>query len=338
MTAPAASAESGQSTGQPTRPTLAALREAARIVHRGMAPTAQLNWPQLSAAFGAEVWVKHENQTPLGAFKVRGGLVYFERLLQREADIAGVICATRGNHGQSVAYAAGRAGLRCTIVVPHGNSREKNAAMRALGAELIEHGADFQDAREHADALAQQHGWHLVPSFHDDLVLGVASYALEWFDALDAPLDTVYVPIGLGSGICGLIAARDALGLPTEIVGVVSGGAPAYARSLAAGHCVPHAVTTRLADGMACRVPEPAAFAIIRDGAARVVEVSDAGIAAAMRLIFETTHNVVEGAGAAATAAARQEGARIAGRRVGLVFSGGNIDRAVYAAVLAEAA
>ncbi|MGH8447448.1 MAG: threonine dehydratase [Solimonas sp.] len=313
---------------------LDALREAARLVHGVLAPTPALRWPQLDAVLGAQAWVKHENQTPLGAFKVRGGLVYFERLLRREPAVVGVICATRGNHGQSVAYAAGRAGLRCVIVVPHGNSREKNAAMRALGAELIEQGADFQEAREHAQALAAAQGLHLVPSFHDDLVLGVASYALELFDAAGA-LDVVYVPIGLGSGICGMIAARDALGLATEIVGVVSSGAPAYARSLAAGHVVSHAVTTRLAYGMACLVPEPAAFAAIRAGAARVIEVDDAELAAAMRLAFETTHNVVEGAGAASTAAALRERAAIAGRRVGLVFSGGNIDREVYAAVLA---
>ncbi|WP_245586135.1 threonine dehydratase [Solimonas soli] len=319
----------------PTRPTLAVLRAAADIVHRHMAPTAQRAWPQLSAALGAEVWVKHENQTPLGAFKVRGGLVYFERLLRREPQLAGVIGATRGNHGQSVAYAAGRAGLPCVIVVPHGNSREKNAAMRALGAELIEHGEDFQEAREHAGALAQERRLHLVPSFHDDLVLGVASYALELFDATGT-LDRVYVPIGLGSGICGVIAVRDALGLSSEIVGVVASGAPAYARSLAAGRCVPHAVTTVLADGMACRVPEPAAFDIIRAGASRIVEVGDDEIAAAMRLAFETTHTVVEGAGAAALAAAWREREVLAGRRIGLIFSGGNIDRALYAAVLAE--
>lgn len=317
------------------QPDLAALREAERLVHRHMSPTAQRNWPQLSAAFGTEVWVKHENQTPLGAFKVRGGLVYFARLLQSKPQVPGVICATRGNHGQSVAYAAARASLPCVIVVPHGNSREKNAAMRALGAELIEHGEDFQAAREHAEVLARERGLHWVPSFHEDLVLGVASYALELFDAVGV-LDTVYVPIGLGSGICGLIAVRDALQLPTEIIGVVSSGAPAYARSPAAGRCVSHAVTTQLADGMACRVPEPDAFDVIRKGAARIVEVDDAEIAAAMRLAFETTHTVVEGAGAAALAAAWRERASLASRRVGLIFSGGNIDRALYASVLAE--
>ncbi|NKF22829.1 threonine dehydratase [Solimonas marina] len=316
------------------RYTHAELTAAAEIVHRGMAPTACLRWPLLDAALGCTAWVKHENQTPLGAFKVRGGLVYFERLTQRAPDVRGVICATRGNHGQSVAYAASRFGLSSTIVVPHGNSREKNAAMRALGAALIEHGSDFQEAREHAQQLAAERGLHLVPSFDDALVLGVASYALELFDAA-GPLDTVYVPIGLGSGICGMIAARDALGLATQIVGVVSSGAPAYARSLAAGHVVAHEVTTQLADGMACRVPEPQAFEIIRRGAERLVDVGDDEIAVAMRLAFETTHNVLEGAGAAATAAALQERERNAGRHIGVVFSGGNIDRPVYAGVLA---
>nr|WP_211213564.1 threonine dehydratase [Solimonas variicoloris] len=316
------------------RYTLDELRDAARSVQAAMTPTPAQRWPLLEAALGTEVWLKHENHTPLGAFKLRGGLVYFERLLRREPDIAGVICATRGNHGQSVAFAAARAGLRSVIVVPHGNSREKNAAMRALGAELIEHGEDFQAAREHAEGLATARGLHLVPSFHDDLVLGVASYALELFESA-GPLDVVYVPIGLGSGICGTIAARDALGLATEIVGVVSAGAPAYARSLAAGRALPHPVSTQIADGMACRVPEPRALAIIGAGAARVVEVSDAEVAAAMRLLFETTHNVAEGAGAASTAAALQARDALAGRRIGLILSGGNIDRPLYTAVLA---
>ena len=319
--------------------TLPALQAAARTVHAVMPPTPQYRWPLLEAAFatrpddGTQVWVKHENHTPVGAFKVRGGLVFFDRLLGSGQRPAGVVSATRGNHGQSVALAAARHGVPALIVVPHGNSREKNAAMRALGAELVEAGDDFQAARGHAHALAADRGWMMVPSFHPDLVAGVASSALELFGA--APdLHTVYVPIGLGSGACGLVAARDALGLATRIVGVVSTGAPAYALSLAVGQPVSHAVTTVLADGMACSTPEPAALAMLQTGLHGVVQVSDAEVAAAMRRLFEATHQVAEGAGAAALAAAWQQRDQNAGRRTALVLSGGNVDRDVFAAVL----
>jgi threonine dehydratase len=315
------------------RPTLQELRAAAAIVHTRVAPTPQHHWPLLDERCGAQVFVKHENHTPLGAFKVRGGLVYFDRLVARGEPIRGVIGATRGNHGQSVARAARAHGLQATIVVPHGNSREKNAAMRAQGAEVIEHGHDFQAAREHAEGLAARHGWHMVPSFHPDLVLGVASYGLELFDAL-SDLDAVIVPIGLGSGASGLIAARDALGLKTEVIGVVSEGAPAYALSLAAGRAIAHDVTTHLADGMACRVPEPAALEVLSRGLGGVLRVSDDEVAAAMRTLFECTHQVAEGAGAAAWAALMQQRARFAGQRVAIVLSGGNVDRDVYADVL----
>jgi threonine dehydratase len=312
---------------------LQSLRDAARIVHERMPPTPQYEWPLLQRQLGGSVWVKHENHTPLGAFKIRGGIVYFDRLLRGGALPEGVVSATRGNHGQSIAYAARLHGLPATVFVPRGNSREKNAAMRALGAELVEVGEDFQAAREQAQAFAAERGWLMVPSFHADLVAGVASYALELFDAVPH-LDTVYVPIGLGSGACGLIAARNALGLQTEIVGVVSDGAPTYALSLAAGRAVPHEVTTRLADGMACRVPEPEALAIMQGNLARVVSVSDDALAQAMRDLFECTHQVAEGAGAAALAAAVAERERGAGRCVALVLSGGNVDRSVYAEVL----
>lgn len=317
------------------------LQAAARTVHAVMPPTPQYRWPLLEAAFakgaddGTQLWVKHENHTPVGAFKLRGGLVFFDRLLRHGQRPAGVVSATRGNHGQSVALAAGRHGVPALIVVPHGNSREKNAAMRALGAELVEAGDDFQAARGHAQALAAERGWMVVPSFHPDLVAGVASYALELFAA--APdLHTVYVPIGLGSGACGLVAARDALGLATRIVGVVSSGAPAYALSLAAGQPVSHAVTTVLADGMACRTPEPDALAMLQAGLHGVVQVSDAEVAAAMRRLFEATHQVAEGAGAAGLAAAWQQRDQCAGRRTALVLSGGNVDRDVFAAVLSS--
>jgi len=316
------------------RLTLAELRAAAAIVHAHVAPTPQHEWPLLRERCGMQLWVKHENHTPVGAFKLRGGLVYLERLVAGGTRPRGVASATRGNHGQSIALAARQHGLPVTIVVPHGNSREKNAAMRALGATLIEHGDDFQAAREHAQALAEQHGWHMVPSFHADLVAGVASYALELFDALPK-LDAVLVPIGLGSGACGLIAARDALQLDTEIIGVVSDGAPAYALSLDAGRVIAHEVTTQLADGMACRLPEPAALQVLQRGLSQVVQVSDPEIAAAMRLLFECTHQVAEGAGAAALAAAHKL-PRLHGRRVAVVLSGGNVDRDVYARILQE--
>ena len=315
---------------------LTELRAAAQLVHARMPPTPQYEWPLLQGLAGARLWLKHENHTPAGAFKVRGGIVYVERLLAAGQRPKGLVSATRGNHGQSIARAAREHGVPVTIFVPRGNSREKNAAMRAFGAELVEHGSDFQAARERAQAFADEQGWHMVPSFHRDLVAGVASYALELFDAV-GELDTVYVPIGLGSGACGLIAARDALGLATEIVGVVSTGAPTYALSLAAGRPVPHEVTTQLADGMACRVPEPQALAILGRGLARVVSVDDEAIAQAMRTLFEATHQVAEGAGAAALAAACQERARLQGQRVAAVCSGGNIDRDVYARVLAQA-
>jgi threonine dehydratase len=313
-------------------PSLDEIQAASRIVYAAMPPTLQHPWPMLCERLGTEVWVKHENHTPVGAFKLRGGLVYFESLA-KEKTVHGVISATRGNHGQSVGLAARRYGIAASIVVPHGNSVEKNAAMRSLGVELIEHGADFQEAREHAERLARGRELHMVPSFHPLLVTGVATYSLELLRAVPA-VSTVYVPIGLGSGISGMVAARDALGLRTEIVGVVSTQARAYAASFAAHKPVDCPVTTRLADGMACRTPEPEALEIMWRGVERIVEVSDAEVAAAIRLLFECTHNVAEGAGAAPVAAALQERSRIAGRKIAVVLSGGNIDRELFAAAL----
>ncbi|MCY1286086.1 L-threonine dehydratase biosynthetic IlvA [compost metagenome] len=312
---------------------LESLEQAAAIVHASLPPTPQFRWPLLGEALGCEAWVKHENHSPVGAFKLRGGLVYFQRLSEQPERPRGVISATRGNHGQSIAFAAARHGMNASIVVPHGNSREKNAAMRSLGANLVEHGEDFQAAREHAAELAARDGLHLVPSFHPWLVAGVASYSLELFRAV-AGLDVAYVPIGMGSGICGMIAARNALGLKTRIVGVVSKHAPAYALSFAAGKPVNHPTSTRLADGMACSTPDPQALAIILDGADHIVQVDDEEIGAAMRLYFSATHNVAEGAGAAALAAAMQEREKLAGLKVGLVLSGGNVDREVFAGEL----
>ena len=317
-----------------TLPPLNQLEAAAELVYRVMPPTPQIRWPLLCTRAGAEVWVKHENHTPIGAFKVRGGVFYLEELKRREPKVAGVIAATRGNHGQSVAFAASRAGVRSVIVVPFGNSREKNAAMRALGADLVEHGNDFQDAYEYAVHVAETERLHLVPSFDDVLVRGVASYALELFRAV-ADIDMVYVPIGLGSGICGMIAARDALALKTEIVGVVASRAPAYALSYAAGRPVDASVRPTIADGMACRVPNPAALETIIRSAARVVTVEEDEIEASMRHLFSDTHNAAEGAGAASLAALLKEPEKMRGRRVAVILSGGNVDRDVFASILA---
>jgi threonine dehydratase len=302
-------------------------------------PTPQQRWPLLDQRLGAAAWVKHENHTPVGAFKLRGGLVYFDALLRREPGCRGVISATRGNHGQSVGYAARRHGVAATIVVPRGNSVEKNAAMRALGVELIEHGDDFQAAREHAAGLARERGLHMVPSFHADLVRGVASYWMEFFEATAAaPPDVVFVPIGQGSGICACGAARAATGARARIVGVVSAHATAYRQSFQAGRAIEAPVTTLLADGMACRVPDAEALSVILREVDDVVEVTDDEIAAAMRALFADTHNVAEGAGAASLAGALQQRTRWAGRTVGLTISGGNVDSDVFARVLGGSA
>jgi threonine dehydratase len=314
---------------------LAALEAAAALVHSVVPPTPQYRWPLLSRRVGAEIWVKHENHTPIGAFKVRGGVVYLGDLKHSRTDIKGVITATTGNHGQSIAYSAAALGLAATIVVPQGNNPAKNRAIRGFGATLIETGHDFQAAYEHAAALAEQDNLHFVRSFHPLLVRGVASYALELFGAV-ADLDTVYVPVGLGSGICGVIAARDALGLTTEVVGVVAENAPTYALSFAAGRPVPTNRADTLAEGVAVRVPDPEALAIILKRAARIVTVSEAELRQAARAMFMDTRNLAEGAAAAPLAAALQERARLAGKRVALIQSGGNIERTLLAELLAE--
>jgi threonine dehydratase len=317
-------------------PSLAEIEAAAALIDTVVPPTPQFTWPLLNARAGCELWVKHENHTPLGAFKVRGGLMYFDRLRQREPGVRGVIAATRGNHGQAVAFAARRHGLPAVIVVPHGNSLEKNAAMRGLGAELVEHGEDFQSALEHAQKLAVERGLHAMPSFHRDLVRGIAVSTLHFLRSAPA-LALVYVPIGLGSGICAMLAARDALGLPTKIVGVVSAHAPMYALSFAAGHPVSRPAATRIADGLACSTPNPEALAQIRRGVERIVQVTDDEVEAAMRAYFTDTHNVAEGAAGAGLAAVLQDKERNAGRRVGVVLSGGNVDKSVFARVLQSA-
>ena len=315
------------------QPSLDALEAAAALIYQSMPPTPQYRWPLLEARVGTTVWVKHENHTPTGAFKVRGGLVYLEELCHTGAKPDGVISATRGNHGQSVGFAARRYGIPAAVVVPFGNSVEKNAAMRSLGVEVIEQGHDFQAAAEVADRIAIDRGWHRFPSFHPLLVRGVGTYAVELFRAVPE-LDTVYVPVGMGSGLCGVIAARDALGLRTRVVAVVSDRAPAFALSYEQGRIVSHDVTTRIADGMACRTPVEAALVIVRHGAERVVQVSDDEVESAMRALFADTHNTAEGGGAAALAALLQEKERMRGRKVAVVLSGGNVDSNLFAAVL----
>jgi len=301
------------------------LRRAEAVVRAALPPTPAIAWPLLRRRLGAEAVVKHENHNPTGAFKARGGLTFVDALRRRQPKAAGLVSATRGNHGQSLAFAGARAGLRVRIYAPRGNSVEKNAAMRALGAELIEHGADFQAAREEAMRVAAESGLVAVPAFHRDLAVGVATYALELF-AARPDLDVLYVPIGQGSGICGCIAARDALGLKTEIVGVQASGAPAYALSFSAGRAVATDSSDTLADGIATRVPDEEALAVILRGAARVVTVDDDEIAAAVRAYWTDAHNLAEGAGAAPLAAALKERGRLVGKAVGLVLSGGNID------------
>ena len=301
------------------------IRRVHEVVLQALRPTPALNWPLLDERLGAEVVVKHENHLPTGAFKVRGGLAYVDALTKRDPTVRGIISATRGNHGQSLAFAGKRAGLQVTILTPQGNSIEKNAAMRALGAELIEFGRDFQAAREEAMRLASAGGLHMVPSFHRDLALGVSTYAFELLSE-HPDLDVLYVPIGQGSGICGCISARDALGLKTEIVGVQSAGAPAYSLSFAAGRVVSTNSADTLADGLATRVPDQEALEVILKGAARILLVRDDEVAAAVRSYWTDTHNLAEGAGAVALAAAAKERSWIRGRKIGLVLSGGNID------------
>lgn len=313
--------------------TLDELEAAAQTVYATMPPTPQYAWPLICEAAGCEVWLKHENHTPMGAFKVRGGFVYLKHFVERAPKGQGLISATRGNHGQSLPYAARAYGVPVKIYVPKGNSAEKNASMRALGAELVEYGEDFDEARMRCEAAAEEEGLEMVPAFHPDLVCGVASYARELFSAV-GDLDAVYVPIGMGSGVCGLIRTRDLLGLSAEIIGVVSSEAPAMALSVEAGHVVQTNSAHTFADGLAVRVPNEGALAVIAAGAARIVQVSDDEVAESMRTIFRATHNVAEGAGAAAFAAVLQEREANKGRKVAAILSGGNVDARVFAQVL----
>ena len=313
---------------------LSELERAAELVHRVVSPTPQYAWPKLRQRTGCTVWVKHENHTPTGAFKVRGGIVYLDRLTRAQPNVPGIVTATRGNHGQSISYSAARAGVRATIYVPFGNSPDQNASMASFGANVVEFGKDFDEAKHKAHQVAAEQGLHFVPSFHRDLVVGVASYALELFRAV-TDLDAVYVGVGMGSGICALITVRDLLGLKTEIIGVSAANAPATALSFAAGRPVPTPTARTFADGIATREPVADAIDIICRGAARFVQLSEDEMAEATRIYFDDTHQVAEGAGAAPLAALLQERQRMAGRNVGMIMTGGNIERARFLQILA---
>lgn len=310
------------------------LEEAAQLVYEHIPATPQYVWPQICEKAGATIWVKHENHTPTGAFKIRGGITFIDWLKRAEPDVPGIITATRGNHGQSQARAAVAAGLQVKIVVPKGNSVEKNAAMRAFGGTVVEFGDDFDAARVEAGRLSEEEGLFIVPAFHTALVRGVATYALEFFSAVP-DLDTVYVPIGCGSGICGVISVRDALGLKTKIVGVVSTRAQTVKLSLESGSLVETKTANTFADGMAVRVPVKEAFEIYATGMDRIIAVDDDEVAEAMRFYFRDTHNVVEGAGAASLAAVLQDRDAVRGKVIGVILSGGNIDADMFATVLA---
>jgi threonine dehydratase len=317
-------------------PAVAQIHEAQSIIYRYMAPTPQYTWPLINQRLGTETWIKHENHTSVGAFKIRGALVYVSWLKQTHPSLAAVVAATRGNHGQGVAMAARLVGVKAVIVVPRGNSKEKNRAMIGQGAELIEYGHDFQESLEYARTLASERGFVMVDSFHERLVTGTATYALEFLQSVPA-LDRIYVPIGLGSSICGVSAARNALALKTEIIGVVSSASPSYALSFAQQRVVEAPSQTLLADGLACRVPAAQAMEIIWKNVADIVEVSDVEVAEAMRIYFQDTHNVAEGAGAAPLAAALKEKDQSKEGRIGLVLTGGNVDLELYNKVLAGA-
>ena len=321
-------------------PSLSQIREAQTVVYRHMPPTPQYSWPLINQRLsteqkpGVDAWIKHENHSPVGAFKLRGALVYMDWLKQTKPDLVGVVAATRGNHGQGVGMAARLLGLKAVIVVPHGNSKEKNRAMLAQGVELVEHGRDFQESLEFASTLAEERGFTMIDSFHERLVMGTATYALEFLEA--APqLDVIYLPIGLGSSICGVVSARNALGLKTEIVGVVAAQSPSYALSFAQHQVVEAPSLTEIADGLACRKPNPLAMEVIWENVARIVEVPESAIAEAMRVLHQDTHNLAEGAGAAGLAAALKEKHQLQGKRIGIVLTGGNVDREMYERALA---
>jgi threonine dehydratase len=316
-------------------PTLEEIHDSQKLVYSVMPPTPHISWPLINQRLETEAWVKHENHTPTGSFKARTAIAYAAELFKHSTGIKGLITATRGNHGQSVALAGQRFNVPVTIVVPHGNSSEKNAAMRGQDATLIEFGDDYQAAREHAQQLAKEQHLQMVPPYHRDIVKGVASYWVEFLEAVP-DLDIAYVPVGMGSGISAACAVRNGMNLRTQIVGVVSDGAPAYALSFAAGKKIEAPVTTKIADGMACRIPDDEPLEIMRENVDHVVTVSDDDIRRAMKIYFTDTHNAVEGAGAASLAAALKEKAVLKGKKVGLILSGANVDHDIFAKVLQD--
>ncbi len=310
------------------------LRQAADLVYTQMQPTPQYAWPLLAERLGCKVWVKHENHTPTGAFKLRGAITFIDWLTRTHPDVPGICTATRGNHGQGQARSAVAAGLTAKVYVPRGNSVEKNAAMLAFGAELIEFGDDFDEAKAEAYRVAEAEGLFIVPPFHPELVRGVATYAYELLSAVP-DLHTIYVPIGCGSGICGTILARDALGRDTEIVGVVSENAQTAKLSMDAGRLIETDSANTFADGMAVRVPVADAFEIYSKGAARILTVSDDEVAEAIRAYYADTHNLAEGAGAAPLAGLIQERDAMRGKTVAVILCGGNIDTEWFLEVMA---
>ena len=309
------------------------LDQATAIVRSLMPATPAYNWPLLSRRAGLQVVVKHENHTPTGSFKARGGLVYIESLRDSGNMPKGLVTATRGNHGQSVAIGAARCGIPSLIVVPEGNSAEKNAAMEAFGGEIVVSGADFDESRERAAQIERDRDYHFIPAFHQKLVLGVATYAYELFTS-HRDLDVVYVPIGMGSGICSLIAVRDLLQIKTDIVGVVAENAPAFALSFEAGKSISTPSARTFADGMACREPLPESLEIVLNGASRVIRVSEDEIASAIRYLYTDTHNLSEGAGAASLAALLKDPGVEKYKKAGVVLCGGNIDMSTFATIL----
>jgi threonine dehydratase len=316
-------------------PTLREIEDAKALIRPHVRETPTYRWPLLEEGLGCEVWVKHENHTPVGAFKIRGGLVYLDELKRAQPDVPGVIAATTGNHGQSIAYAARENGLRAVIVVPYGNNPEKNAAMRSLGAELVEHGREFQEALEFSRELANREGLHAIPSFHPWLVRGVATYGLELFRSV-ADLDAVFVPIGLGSGICGLAAARESLGFKTDLIGVVSSHAPAYALSFGQDRLIEMPSQTRVAEGVACKTPNADALSLIRHHVREILTVDDDEALAAMGDLLRHTHNLAEGSGALAWAALKKHRDAWRGKRIAVVLSGGNASTAMMREAVAR--
>ncbi len=315
-------------------PTYADLLAAAPVVHQYLRPTPLYEWPALSQMLGCRYYLKHENHTPTTAFKVRGG-IYLVSRLSAEQKRRGIIGCTTGNQGQSLAYACRLFGVRCVLVVPAANNPDKVAAMRALGAELIEHGRDYDEARVYCEEIRHREGLRYVHSANEpDLIAGVGSYGLEIFDELPAP-DVVLVPVGLGSGICGTALAASGRSPRTRVIGVQSELAPAVTLSWRQGRPVETNTPRTFAEGMATRVPADLTLEIMRRHVADMVLVGEEELREAIRLLLRVTHNLAEGAGAAATAAAFRMREGLAGKMVVGILSGGNLDLRELGRILA---